>query len=281
VAVSVARGDGYASAAAVTRPAVMGFLAGPLGPGPVWVFDRGGGVDVEMSFGTLASVSPAALLEGANLAAVGSEEGGWELLQFRDAELVGPSLYRLSGFLRGQVGTEIFAAGAHPAGTRFVLVDGALARLDLDVAAVGAPASLRIGAADVALSDPSVVEVGTTPGGAGLLPLAPVRIAARRDVSGDVRITFIRRTRVGGDRFDAPEVPLGEAAEAYAVRVLAGATEVRRFDVAVPAVTYAAADQFADFGALPATLEVSVRQVSEAVGPGREARATVAVGVGG
>jgi hypothetical protein len=281
VAVSRGRGSGFETAATLSRPAVIGRLAGPLEPGPVWILDRGGSVEVDLSFGTLAAVSDADLLEGANLAAVGSEEGGWELLQFRDALLVGPSRWRIGGFLRGQAGTEALAAVTHPAGTRFVRVDAALARLDLPADAVGAETTLRIGAADVALSDPSVAERAATAGVAGLLPLAPVRIAATRGPSGDVVITFIRRTRIGGDRFDAPEVPLGEAREAYTVDILDGPATVRSLSVDTPAAVYAAADQIADFGAPPATLDIAVRQLSEAVGPGRTARATVTVGVAG
>jgi hypothetical protein len=189
--------------------------------------------------------------------------------------LVGPSTYRLSGFLRGQSGTEALAALAHPAGTRFVLVDGALSRLSLDAGVLGAPATLRIGPADVDLADPAMLETTVTPAGVGLMPLAPVRLTARRQPSGDVAIAFIRRTRVGGDRFDAPEVPLGEAVEAYAVAILADGAAVRTWTVPTPAATYAAADQIADFGTLPATLDIAVRQLSQAVGPGREARATV------
>ncbi|MFN3608788.1 MAG: hypothetical protein ACK4Y9_06965, partial [Hyphomonas sp.] len=50
---------------------------------------------------------------------------GWELVQFREAELVGAERWRLSGLLRGQGGRP---SGAAEAGARLVLLDGAVAR---------------------------------------------------------------------------------------------------------------------------------------------------------
>ncbi len=277
VAAQVTAGGGVAVAGTVSRPATIGFLDGPLAPGPAWVVDRGNAVEVTLSAGSLASVSLEALLAGANLAAVGDEAGGFELLQFRDAELVGPSRWRIGGFLRGQGGTEHRAALGHPAGARFVLVDGALGRLAFDVGGLGATWPLKVGAADVDPADPSVLETQVVAGGEGLIPYAPVRLAARRLAGGDVAISFIRRTRVGGDRFDAFEVPLGEAFEAYRVTIRDGALTRRVIETTAPSALYPLAEQVADFGGPPAMLDVAVAQVSETVGPGRETRRLIHV----
>ena len=38
--------------------------------------------------------------------------------------------------------------------------------------------------------------------------------------SGDIAISWIRRTRSGGDNWELPEVPLGEESESYEVDIL-------------------------------------------------------------
>jgi hypothetical protein len=48
-----------------------------------------------------------------------------EVMQFRDAVLVGPGTYQLSGFLQGRLGTDDRIA-THAADERFVLLSGAI-----------------------------------------------------------------------------------------------------------------------------------------------------------
>ena len=82
----------------------------------------------------------------------------------------------------------------------------------------------------------------------GLKPLCPVHVRGARS-GGDLAITWMRRTRIGGDSWDAVEVPLGEDSESYEVDILDGATVKRTLAATTPAATYTAADQTADFGA--------------------------------
>ncbi|WP_346432310.1 hypothetical protein [Breoghania sp. L-A4] len=105
--------------------------------------------------------------------------------------------------------------------------------------------------------------------GAGLKPLSPVHPRARREpATGDVLITWIRRTRIGGDSWEQVEVPLAEETEAYAVDILDGASVARTLTVGGPAVRYTAAEQAVDFGAPPATLTIAVQQISASHGRG-------------
>lgn len=266
-------GLGFEPIGFLDAPAVIGDLDQPLGAGRVWRLDEANAIEVTLLRGTLAAITPDTLLEGGNLAAVGSEAVGFEVLQFRDAVLVGPRRYRLSGLLRGQGGTEARAAAGHPAGATFVLLDAAVRRLAIDRGQVGRAMTIRVGPAARNVGDPSMVERTLTPGGAGLLPLSPVHLSARRDpATGDVALAWIRRTRVGGDDFEGVEVPLAEAFEAYEVTIRQGAAVKRLLPAAAPTVVYAAADQIADFGALPASIDVAVRQLSETMGPGAETR---------
>jgi hypothetical protein len=104
--------------------------------------------------------------------------------------------------------------------------------------------------------------------GNGLRPFSPVYLHAGRDpVSGDVNLSWIRRTRLGGDAW-LSEVPLGEETEAYDVQILSGSTVLRTTRVPVPMLLYTAAQQSADFGSPPASIAWRVAQVSRVYGRG-------------
>ena len=132
-----------------------------------------------------------------------------ELVTVSRAELIGPQRFRLSGFLRGLGGSEA-AAGRHlPAGSRVVLLDGAMKVLSDDLAEIGRILRLRIGPAQADVGDPAMLELVVTVGAEALKPFAPVRVTARRSGAG-ISLNWVRRTRVDGDSWDLAEVPLGE-----------------------------------------------------------------------
>jgi hypothetical protein len=280
-AIAVAIGtpaSGFLPRQAIERRATMGELLSPLSPGPVARIDRANAIDVRLYGGALASEPPLAVLNGANAAAIGSAGAGYEVVQFETAELIAPGTWRLSGLLRGQGGTADIMAAGHDAGARFVLLDRAVVPLVISESESGLALTVRCGAAG-AVYDPDVfVDVPLIAGRRGLKPLAPVHLRAARAAGGDVTLRWVRQTRTGGDTWEPVEVPLGEAAEAYRVTVLDGAATVRTFDVATPVAVYAAADQVADFGSLPAAIAFAVAQMSATEGAGVEARRTVAVG---
>ena len=70
-------------------------------------------------------------------------------------------------------------------------------------------------------------------------------------------------------------MPLGESAERYEIDILDGASVVRTLTAATPQATYTAAEQTADFGALPSPLDVIAYQVSPELGRGRGRAATL------
>jgi hypothetical protein len=270
-------GDSPSLLMTLDRPATIGTLVAPLGAGRTWLFDRANAVEVELVRGTLSSVGDLALFDGANMAAVGSMDGGWEVIQFRTAELVGDRRYRLTGLLRGLGGSERFAASGHSSGADFVLLDGSVQRLPIARDQTGRPMTLRIGDATAGLGDPELAELTMTAAAIGLMPLSPVHLKAHRDTaSGDIQIGWTRRTRLDGDDFDAREVPLGETSELYEVEIRAGSA-IRTLSVTMPSATYAAAEQIADAGGLVTSFDLSVVQVSETMGAGWPARSTLNV----
>ena len=277
IAVSIGTAEsGFVARQSLERSATIGDLTAVLLPGPTWRWDRANAIEVDLHGGSLASLPELAVLNGGNAAAIGSPETGWEVVQFATATLTGATTWRLSGLLRGQGGTGDIAALGHAAGARFVLLDGAVESLALSEAELGLALTLRCGAAGV-IYDPEIfVDVPVTAGRRGLRCLAPVRIAAIRDPgSDDVTIGWTRQTRIGGDAWEPVDVPLGEAAEAYRVEILDGMAVVRSVDVNARALTYAAVDQVADFGALPEAISLRVAQISATEGAGTVAMTTV------
>ena len=240
----------------------------PAGPTGRWQLVN---FRVQLYGGALHSVSDSALFAGANAAAVQRADGGWEVIQFANAELVGEQTYLLSRLLRGQAGSE-WAIGSHlPPGSPFVLINQHLVTVAKGLDALERDLQLRIVMAGRDHGDPTALSLSVTPNATALRPLSPVQLKASRGPSGVV-FTWIRRTRVDGDTW-AGEVPLGEDTEQYAIDVLSGSTVIRTLASATPSVLYAAADEVTDFGGPQASLHVRVTQLSATVGRGVAAEA--------
>ena len=181
------------------------------------------------------------------------------MLQFADAELIAANSYRLTRLIRGQGGSEAAMLTGASVGADFVLIDAAVETLPVGAESIGIPLRFRFGPARDDFSGPTFIEQTITAAGRGLKPFSPVHLnAARDDASGDVAVSWIRRTRFGGDSWDSVEVPLNEDAEAYRLEVLDAGTPVRSQVTASPAYLYAAADQIADFGAPQAAYTIRV-----------------------
>jgi hypothetical protein len=235
-----------------------------------------GSLRVALDSGSLASVTDLALWAGANLAAVGNADGEWEVFQFRNASLQAPGVYLLSQFLRGQGGSEHAMRAPLAAGAPFVLLDAAVTRADLTLDEVGLPLTWRCGPSNRPIGDDTYV--GLTHGfhGIGARPLAPVHLRAARADNGDITLGWVRRTRSGGDTWEALDVPLAETSELYAIDVLSGASLVRTLAATQPAVVYSASQQASDFGIGPVpSLTFRVAQVSATFGRGIAATLTL------
>lgn len=260
--------DSYDLEALVRRPARVGVSESALPAARAGLWDRGRALRVRMVSGQLGSVTPGALLGGANLAAIG-DGVTWEMFQFAEAELVSEGVYDLRMRLRGQRGTDGVMPALWPAGTMVVMLDEALEDLPLPLDAVGLERRYRVGPASRPLSDPSQRDFSTVFTGVGLRPYRPVHLRARWTSGGDLEVTWIRRTRQGGDAWGAVEAPLGEAFERYVLRVRKGGSVVRQVEVDRPGWVYGAPQQAQD-GADGAdgAIAIEVAQLSEQYGPG-------------
>ncbi|MEM1267445.1 MAG: host specificity protein, partial [Pseudomonadota bacterium] len=174
----------------------------------------------------------------------------------------------LSGLLRGQAGTDGIIPDAWPVGTDFVALNGRAVQPDLPLSARGLERHYRVGPASLAYDAPEYIHLVETVEGVGLRPYAPAQLRAVEE-GGDIRLTWIRRTRIDGDVWSAGEVPLGESFERYHVRILRGGALLREREVAASEDVYTAAEQAAD---APGPWTVEVAQISERFGPGLYSR---------
>jgi GTA TIM-barrel-like domain/Putative phage tail protein len=262
-------GASFAADTSLDAPATMGELIDPLPSGPLGLYDRAARIRVKLWSGALQSVDGLALLGGANAAAIGQE-----IVQFRDAMLVAADTYEIGWLLRGQRGSEPEMLAVAAAGTRFVLLNGAIAQSVLPLSLARLESVWRIGPEGRDHGDPSYVEFARTPSAIGLRPLAPAQLRARR-FGGDIALSWIRRTRIDGDSWELADVPLGEERESYAIDILDGAAVKRAVSVSAPAFTYALADQVADFGGPVSVLGVRIAQVSAVFGRGTPLERTI------
>jgi Gene Transfer Agent (GTA)-like protein/putative tail protein len=243
-----ATGTGFKLDQVIDNPATMGRTLTGLAAGPASRWDRVNTVQVRIGTGELQSVDELALLSGANVAALENELGDWEVFQFATATLIDVNTYELSVLLRGQKGTEEAVLPLLPAGARFVLLNSDLEQLNQSLEDRGRSFHWRFGPRNYALDHESYVTTERSFDGVGARPLSPVHVKARRLATGDIALTWIRRTRIGGDSWDGVDVPLGEEMEAYEIDIMDGSSVKRTISASATNATYLASDQSADFG---------------------------------
>jgi hypothetical protein len=215
------------------------------------VYLRGGG--------ELYNATPEAVLNGANAAVVGDE-----IIQFRTATQISETGYILSGLLRGRRGTS---TGGHFIGDRFVLLSEAAARrIPMDTAEIGVERVYKaVTIGNTLGSAPTITFANTAK---GLECYSPVQLTGGRDAAGNLKINWVRRTRIAGSWRDLVDVPVSEESESYTIEIYNGSSLVRTLSASTPTVTYTEAQQSTDFGSAQASVSVVVYQNSAVVGGG-------------
>ena len=262
--------DGFTLNRLIERRAIIGRLETPLVAARSGLWDRTGPMRVRLATGRLSSAEPAAVLNGANIAAIGSgDDGTWEVIQFASATLVGENLWDVGIRLRGQQGTDGVMPAIWPEGSLFVLLDDGVGQIDLPVSARGLARYYRIGPARRSVDDPSYVERILAFSGVGLRPYAPAHLRAAK-VEGDRVVSWVRRTRIDGDSWEGFEVPFGEASERYLLRIVDATGLRREIFLSAPGFAYRGAMRAEDATSFPYSIEVA--QLSDRFGPGPFAR---------
>lgn len=260
----------------VEAPATSGITLTDLPSGPTDRWDTGTILDIKLDYGELISVEDLALYDGANLAAVKNSSGSWEVIQFRDAELIADKTYRLTNFLRGQGGTEHHMENPVPAGAAFLLLDDAVTPISLSINRIGLPLNWKAGPSNRNIGHPSYTDISHTFTGQTYKPLSPVHISSDKN-GNDITISWIRRTRTGGDNWELSEVPLGETQELYKIDILENNDVKRTLISTIPQAIYSEADQLSDWGSIQQSCTVKIYQISSTVGRGIPAEAVIGI----
>ena len=259
----------------IERPAVLGTTLDLLPKAVPDLWSNGPTLRVQLQQGSLSSQSRALVLNGANAAAIGDgSSDNWEVFQFSDANLVSPDTYELSGFLRGQAGTEAMIPDVWPIGARFVLLDGGPTQLSMDLSQRDLVRNYRVGPGLRPFDDPSYRHYLEAFSGNGLRPYAPAHLRVK-ETAGRFDVSWIRRTRIDGDSWTSVEVPLGEEVESYLIRVVRDEVVVREATVGAPEWVYFAGAAASDGAVAP--FEIQVAQISQSFGPGPFARKKIDV----
>ena len=263
-------------ASIVEAPATMGLSGDIFLGGPASRWDRANVLRIILSNGILSSAPEIEILSGANLAAIGPENGPYEIMQFANAELIGPDTWDLTNLLRGLFGTEWAMQSILAPGARFVLLDGAVTNLPVDQGDIGVALDYRFGPASHAPDASSYGDVTFSAGGIAEKPLSPVHFSTSR-VGNDIAINWTRRGRISADGWDQVEIPLGEINEQYELDIFDGATLLRTISATTTTITYSEAEQIADWGGSAANFDIALYQLGETVGRGVPLKETVNV----
>lgn len=267
----------------ITRPLTYGAILEDISHHrPIWhtEFEREVTVTLLGASGELSSVSHEAFLAGSNAALIGNTDR-WEVVQFRDAELIGDAVYRLRVFLRGRRGTE-WAIPTHAENDWFILLEpSTLEPQQVDTDLRGGTLVYAFARAGQHFENSEIRNFEFKAN--DLRPYAPADIRGVENPDGSVTFTWQRRTRLGGGWKDGTgEVPLNETITKYELFILSSDfTELAEEDILLNGEhlrhvsdisenswTYTAGDRSADGNDVTTEIFVVIYQWSEAAGRG-------------
>lgn len=251
---------------------VVGELLEPLAPAQSGRWQRGDGVEVKLVHGQLSSVELADILAGANTLAIGdSGSQDWELVQFKNADLVAANTYRLSGLLREQGGDS--PSLGWPVRSKIVLLTQNTPKLSVSSDQLGLEQFMRFGPVGRPMTDSTFRTEQMVINGHYRKPLSVCHLSARHNAEG-TSFTWVRRGRIDADRWTGIDIPLGEEIEQYLVRIWVGGEVAREVTVSDRQFDYSSTQISADGAGIGYDIEVC--QMSQSYGPG--APAIISVG---
>lgn len=221
----------------------------------------------------IAACTQRQMLDGLNGAILGRE-----VIQFRDVTVNADGSFVLSGLLRGRRGTELECPN-HRIGDVFILLDADTAQaLSFTLGEIGATRYFKpVTYGGFFDRTPLTASIHR---GYDLKPYAVVQQAAAPDGGGGIDLSWVRRTRLGGELLDGiGTVPLAETTESYSIDIydMPGGAVLRTLASTSDTKNYAAGDVTTDFGSVPSDLTFAVYQISAAVGRGFGKAVTVPV----
>lgn len=215
----------------------------------------------------LTSATYLDVMNGANFFAIG-QPGRWEVCQVMTITNNGDGTFTFEGLRRGRGTSEEYTA-LHEAGDFVVwLAEANVQNIEYSIASLDDAFDFKpVGFGGTLATTPAVNR--TVTGEAEKIP-KPCQMDASIDSPSDVRLSWVRRTRIGDYWSDDGDytAPLGETLEQYVIRIKSGPGGTVLRTVTVDDAThydYSGGFQIADFGSLRTSgmqLTYDIRQVS-------------------
>lgn len=285
VQVSYDGGDtwGTASSFQEVRP-VMGYVTQELGTPPgEWLGRVDERDELAVTFfesnPDIESVTDLQMFAGSNIFAVGAP-GRWELIGAATVTQDTATKFTLSRLLRGFRGTE-GNIGSMQYGDLVIALDSSwVGQMQLEADDAGGTAIFR-GIAGGDIPDPEdwiTVDISGNP----LREYAPSNVTAFYNASGDIEISWNRRTRLTGEWRDYVDAYIASDSkpENYTVEIYDDNSSPQLLrtisSISTTETTYTAAQRASDSGSpLPTSLRIKVWQVDEVIGQGYVKEVTI------
>jgi len=267
--VEVKVGDAERVRTVINRPAILGHTITALPAGGVQSrFDESAALQVLFTDANLLSVEELEVLSGQNSLAVQHDDGVWEVLQFQFADLQADGSWLLQRLLRGQSGTDAALDSSIGAGALVVLLDGSSLPAVVEDYEIGSQITWRAGFANQGDNADYEAIATVIYSDQSRLPRKPVHLRAAID-GDEILITWIRRTRIGGDNWHSPDVPLAETQELYLFELWLNDIVILSDTMGQSSrrLTQVEISQFYPSG-MPSEIDISVSQVSPEAGTG-------------
>lgn len=175
---------------------------------------------VLMNDGELSSITQTEFLDNTNIAAIGSPDlNNWEIILFKNATLNVDGTYTLDTLIRGKRGTEV-NANSHSNGEFFFVLDAAgITSYALAISLLQVNRFYKGVGFGQFLEDAEIKSLASNMN--DLKPYAPVHLDAVVDGGNNIDISWVRRTRVGGDEPEngSDDLPVSEDSESYEIDI--------------------------------------------------------------
>jgi len=255
--------DGFELRANIYAQATIGNLLAPLKGTTLGRWDNRHEIILSLPNGALDGATEIALLNGANVLAIESNLGSFELVQFVKAELQNDGNWKLSRLLRGQLGTEHEMQSGSSIGAKVVLLDAAVLPLEISENEVGISQNWRIGPVDKGVSSDAFTTMQVKNDARSRKMYSPVHLRAKLNEEGSVLFTWIRRGRLNSDSWDGSDIPLDADKECYVITISQNNNVLRELIVSEPQYLYSLQMQSSDLGNSSQGFVISVAQLSD------------------
>jgi len=261
--------DGFSNRTVISSRATIGKLCNQFGVGPSGRWDYDNVLLISLHNGSLESASHSAVLNGANIIALESSNGNYELLQFTKAELQSDGKWKLSQLLRAQLGTEPELEAGTFIGANVIILDAAIYPLEMSDNEAGVQQNWRLGPAGDNVADETYINLSHTYRSRSTKMLSPVHLKSVKTISGDHQITWIRRGTLNADSWEGTDISLEASPENYDIKFIDSSGALKRqVTSAIPSFMYTK-DMFqTDIANHQDEIEIQVSQFNKSGQPG-------------